>query len=169
MEQHLQETAGDLEEAERELSQRNSPAATPPREDSEDGSPKQQTPSLRQTFQDDVERLREENGAIMKVRTHTESHTDVVMMPVLFTRNNLLAKICRLVFPLQVPACSARMPSVQDHQQTTAFLPSFSRIQLLLLFACCFCTVSLSVHSNCRTLHCSGCRSWFHVKWSWQN
>lgn len=72
MEQHLQETAGDLEEAERELSQRNSPAATPPREDSEDGSPKQQTPSLRQTFQDDVERLREENGAIMQVRIHID-------------------------------------------------------------------------------------------------
>ena len=67
MEQHLQETAGELEEAERELSRRNSAAGTPSRADSEDGSPRQQTPSLRQTFQDDVESLREENGAIMQV------------------------------------------------------------------------------------------------------
>ena len=67
MEQHLQETAGELEEAERELSRRNSTAGTPSRADSEDGSPRQQTPSLRQTFQDDVQTLREENGAIMQV------------------------------------------------------------------------------------------------------
>lgn len=68
MEQHLQETAGELEEAERELSRRNSAAGSPSRADSEDGSPRQQTPSLRQTFQDDVESLRAENGGIMQVR-----------------------------------------------------------------------------------------------------
>lgn len=69
MEQHLQETAGDLEFAERELSRRGSPAGTPPREDSDDGSPKQQTPSLRQVYADDPTHLKEENERIMEVTT----------------------------------------------------------------------------------------------------
>ena len=67
MEQHLQETAGDLEFAERELSRRGSPTGTPPREDSEDGSPRQQTPSLRQVYADDPAHLKEENERIMEV------------------------------------------------------------------------------------------------------
>lgn len=67
MEQHLQETAGDLEFAERELSRRGSPAGTPPRQDSEDGSPRQYTPSLRQTFADEAAHLKEENERIMEV------------------------------------------------------------------------------------------------------
>ncbi|KAL0050284.1 hypothetical protein WJX82_008110 [Trebouxia sp. C0006] len=66
MEQHLQETAGDLEFAERELSRRGSPTGTPPREDSEDGSPRQQTPSLRQVYADDPAHLKEENERIME-------------------------------------------------------------------------------------------------------
>ncbi|KAL0042207.1 hypothetical protein WJX77_006142 [Trebouxia sp. C0004] len=66
MEQHLQETAGDLEFAERELSRRGSPTGTPPREDSEDGSPRQQTPSLRQVYADDPAHLKEENETIME-------------------------------------------------------------------------------------------------------
>ena len=67
MEQHLQETAGDLEYAERELSRRGSPIGTPPREDSDDGSPRQQTPTLRQQHADDPEHLKEENERIMEV------------------------------------------------------------------------------------------------------
>lgn len=67
MEQHLQETAGDLEYAERELSRRGSPIGTPPREDSDDGSPRQQTPSLRQQHADDPEHLKEENERVMEV------------------------------------------------------------------------------------------------------
>ena len=67
MEQHLQETAGDLEFAERQLSSRGSPIGTPPRGDSDDGSPKQQTPSLRQVYTDDTQCLREENERIMEV------------------------------------------------------------------------------------------------------
>lgn len=67
MEQHLQETAGDLEYAERELSRRGSPVGTPPREDSDDGSPRQQTPSLRQQHADDPEHLKEENDRLMEV------------------------------------------------------------------------------------------------------
>jgi len=67
MEQHLQETAGDLEFAERELSRRGSPTGTPPREDSEDGSPRQQTPSLRQVYADDPAHLKEENERVMEV------------------------------------------------------------------------------------------------------
>ena len=67
MEQHLQETAGDLEYAERELSRRGSPIGTPPRDDSDDDSPRQQTPSLRQQHADDPERLKEENERIMEV------------------------------------------------------------------------------------------------------
>lgn len=70
MEQHLQETAGDLEYAERELSRRGSPIGTPPREDSDDGSPRQQTPSLRQQHADDPEHLKEENERIMEVTHH---------------------------------------------------------------------------------------------------
>ncbi|KAL0041347.1 hypothetical protein WJX79_000374 [Trebouxia sp. C0005] len=66
MEQHLQETAGDLEFAERELSRRGSPIGTPPREESEDGSPRQQTPSLRQVYADDPTHLKEENERIME-------------------------------------------------------------------------------------------------------
>ena len=67
MEQHLQETAGDLEFAERELSRRGSPVGTPPREDSEDGSPRQYTPSLRKQHAEDPEHLKEENERIMEV------------------------------------------------------------------------------------------------------
>ena len=67
MEQHLQETAGDLEFAERELSRRGSPTGTPPREDSADSSPRQQTPSLRQVYADDPAHLKEENERIMEV------------------------------------------------------------------------------------------------------
>lgn len=71
MEQHLQETAGDLEYAERELSRRGSPIGTPPRLDSDDGSPRQQTPSLRQQHADDPEHLKEENEKIMEVASFT--------------------------------------------------------------------------------------------------
>ena len=69
MEQHLQETAGDLEFAERELSRRGSSAGTPPRDqaDSDDGSPRQHTPSLRQTFADEAAHLKTENERIMEV------------------------------------------------------------------------------------------------------
>ena len=67
MEQHLQETAGDLEYAERELSRRGSPIGTPPREDSDDGSPRQQTPTLRQQHANDPEHLKEENEETMEV------------------------------------------------------------------------------------------------------
>lgn len=79
MEQHLQETAGDLEYAERELSRRGSPIGTPPREDSDDGSPRQQTPSLRQQHADDPEHLKEENERIMEVASLTHFLTSIFL------------------------------------------------------------------------------------------